>query len=726
MPSLKRTLILAFICMAALLPAAPVDDALLDAAGEGNIEAMKARLDEGANVNARSSYGATGVLLAARKGNLQAVKLLVERGGDVNARDTFYGVTPLTSAAQAGSAEIVRYLLEKGASGVQFALTSAIRAGKPEVARAVIESGKLNGPQLNAALRLATQSGRDEIVAMLAKAGATAGPPSDFKLSDAEMNGYTGSYKNWRGQKVSVTRESDKFFISGDGIPRAEFKPLDKANFAKLGDNASRFAFELEQDRAQAFTLFAPGADPLVFVREDASLRPQLPADSASSEIPKVEKPLNWAQFRGDHASGVADTQFPPVVWDAPAGRNLAWKTPIPGLGHSCPIVWGNMVFVTTAVSGKPTEYFRHGLYGDVDSVEDNTVHNWKVFALDKRTGKILWEQTAHEGVPKQKRHMKSTHANSTPVTDGERLVVFFGSEGLYSYALDGKLNWKKDLGSLDSGWFYDPDVQWGFASSPILYKNLIIVQCDVQKTPFIAAFEAKTGDEVWRTSRHQEIPSWGTPTLVEAPGRAELVTNATKLIRAYDPLTGNELWTLSGNSEVTAPTPIFAEGLIFVTSGYRPIQPIYAIRPGGNGDITPLDGKDRGDFIAWSTKKDGPYMPTPIAYRGLLYTCSNNGVLSCYDAKSGERKYKSRLGHMGGGYSASPVAADGRIYFTGEDGDVNVIEAGPEYKPLATNPIGEICMATPAISDGMIFIRSLAHLYGFAQNAKAVATRSQ
>jgi outer membrane protein assembly factor BamB len=353
-----------------------------------------------------------------------------------------------------------------------------------------------------------------------------------------------------------------------------------------------------------------------------------------------------------------------------------------------------------------------------VDSAKDVSKHTWKVYALNKQTGKILWERIAYEGVPKTKRHTKATFANSTPATDGKYVVVFFGSEGLYCYDVKGKLVWKKDLGVIDSGWFFDPDYQWGAASSPIIYKNLAILQCDQSKGSYIAAYDLKTGKQVWRTER-DEIPSWGTPTIVESKSRVELVTNGTRAIRGYDPLTGKELWKMTGNPEVTATTPIAAHDLIFIANSYRPNQPVYAIKQGlANGDISLKDGKETNEFVVWSKQRGGAYMPTPVVYGDLMYVCNNNGVLFVYDAKTGERAYQGRVPEKGGSFSASPVAANGMIYFASEDGDVHVIKAGPKYEFVASNPVGEIMMATPAISDGMIFIRAQHHV--FAVKAKS------
>jgi outer membrane protein assembly factor BamB len=413
----------------------------------------------------------------------------------------------------------------------------------------------------------------------------------------------------------------------------------------------------------------------------------------------------NWPSFRGPGASGVAEGKPAPVSWDTSKGTNILWKVPIPGLAHSGPVVWGDKVFVTTAISSKGSNDFRHGLFGDVDSDTDTSPHSWHVYALDRRTGKIVWDRVASEGVPKIKRHIKSTHANSTPATDGRHVIAFFGSEGLYCYDVSGKLIWKKDLGVLDAGWFYDPDYQWETASSPIIFRNMVIVQCDVQKNSFIAAYDLKDGKQIWMTPR-DEIPSWGTPTIYDGPTRVELITNATRAARGYDPLTGKELWRLKGNPEVTATTPIASNGLIFICNSYRPNQPIYAIRAGAIGDISLKPNETSNQYVAWSMQRGGTYMPTPLIYGEYLYTCANHGVMACYNAKTGERLYQQRIGDRGGAFSASPVASDGKIYLSSEDGDIFVVKAGPKYELLATNPMGEVLMSTPAISDGVIFVR--------------------
>ncbi len=423
----------------------------------------------------------------------------------------------------------------------------------------------------------------------------------------------------------------------------------------------------------------------------------------------------NWPSFRGAHAAGVADNQNLPDRWDAAKSTNVKWKTRIPGLAHSSPVVWGDRVFVTTAISSRGGDNFRKGLYGDGTASDDRSVHQWKVYALDKRSGKILWEAVAYEGVPREKRHIKATYANSTPATDGRVVVAFFGSQGLYAFDMKGRQVWKKDLGVLNAGAYDIPSFEWGNASSPIIYNNLVIVQCDTQSESFLLAADIKTGKTVWKTSR-EELPSWGTPTVYPGKQRVELITNASNFIRGYDPATGKELWRLGGSSKITAPTPVFSGDMIVVASGRRPEAPIFVIKAGATGDITLGKDQSSSQHVLWSKQQRGSYMPTPLIYNGHLYVLGNQGVFDCYDLKTGQEVYRQRIPHQGSGFSASPVASDGKIYLSSEDGDMFVIQAGPKFEVLATNPMGEPLMATPAITSGMIFVRGQHHLYGISR----------
>jgi outer membrane protein assembly factor BamB len=418
----------------------------------------------------------------------------------------------------------------------------------------------------------------------------------------------------------------------------------------------------------------------------------------------------NWPSFRGANASGVSDGVPTATAWNVDAKKGVRWKTSIAGLGHSSPVIWGDKVFVTSALSGVAKPELKVGLYGDIAPVQDDTAHEFRVYCLDKKSGKVLWQQTAYKGVPRVKRHTKATHANSTMATDGKCVIAFFGSEGLYCYDMKGGLRWKKDLGVLDSGYFMVPEAQWGFASSPIIVDGKVLVQCDVQKGGFVAAFGLEDGKELWRTPR-QDVPTWSTPAVVETGGRKQMVVNGWKHIGAYDVETGKELWKLKGGGDIPVPTPLSAEGLIFITNAHGRLSPLYAIRPTATGDISLPEGSTTSEHIAWSISRGGAYMQTPLAYRGYLYSCRDNGVLTCFELKTGKQVYQERLGTGRTGFTASPVAADGKLYFTSEEGDVFVVKAGPVFEVIATNPLGEVAMATPAISEGVLFWRTQGHL---------------
>lgn len=447
-----------------------------------------------------------------------------------------------------------------------------------------------------------------------------------------------------------------------------------------------------------------PEASPLL-ERELAAINPSLTRPSGP--------PLNWPSFRGPNASGVADGQAPPVAWDEERRINVRWRTAIPGLGHSSPIIWGNRVFVTTAVSSLPNPEFRPGgLRGDNVS-PDRTEQEWRVLALDNATGTIVWERTAHRGTPRGIRHLKSSFATATPATDGTHVVAMFGSEGLYCYDVNGTLLWKKDLGVVGHS-------QYGFASSPVIYDGIVFVQADTNRdakgaqtlASFLAAFDLSDGRERWRVSRDEDGgASFGSPIVYERDGRAQLVTNGGTRVRAYDPANGKELWSLAAPSDIVTPTPVATADLIYVMSGNAGYQPIFAIRPTAIGDITPKPGQQTNDFVAWSSTRGGSFTPTPIVYGDYLYTMNVSGLLGCYDAKTGARQYLQRVHHGGSGFSSSPVAADGRLYFASEDGEVVVVKAGPTFEVLATNVMSEVIMSSPAISGGLIFIRTLGHL---------------
>jgi outer membrane protein assembly factor BamB len=425
--------------------------------------------------------------------------------------------------------------------------------------------------------------------------------------------------------------------------------------------------------------------------------------------------PGDWPSFRGREAAGVADKQNLPDTWNPATGENILWRTPIPGLAHSSPIVWGDTIFVTSAISNRANATFKPGLYGDGDASDDRSAHRWMLYAVDKRSGKIRWERVAAQGEPRNKRHIKSTYASASPATDGKIVVAWFGSQGIYAYDFDGGLRWSIDLGRVDMGAYDIPAYEWGPASSPIIWNGMVIVQCDTQDDSFLLALNAETGETIWKTDR-QELPSWGTPTIVTTSAGPELITNASNFVRGYDPKTGKELWKLGGSSKLTAPTPIFANGLHIIASGRAPERPMFAVKAGARGDLTLAKDVTENAAVAWSKTGRGSYMPTPLFYRGLVYVLANNGVFDAYEVETGKEIYRQRLPLVGSGYSASPVAADGKMYLSNEDGEMLVVSAGETFKHLATNSMGETIMATPALSDGVMYVRGASTLFAIGR----------
>ncbi|MFN7927352.1 MAG: PQQ-binding-like beta-propeller repeat protein [Blastocatellia bacterium] len=416
----------------------------------------------------------------------------------------------------------------------------------------------------------------------------------------------------------------------------------------------------------------------------------------------------SWPSFRGPQAAGIAEGHPTAVSWDGARGTNIKWKTPIPGLSHASPIIWGNRVFLITAVSQQASAAFQTRTDSN-DPVPDSR-YRWIMYCLDKNTGRVLWSKVAHEGMPRVKRHLKATQANATPATDGRYVVGLFGSEGLFCFDLNGRLLWRQDLGVLDAGLHEDKTVTWGHAASPIIYRDLVIVQADGHAQSFLAAWNLKTGKQVWRVERG-EMPSWSTPTIYQGKDRAELITNAPRHIRAYDPLTGKELWRFANNDLIVqVPVPFVARDLIFVTGGWPGGRPVTAFRPGGNGNVTSA-------HIAWRLERGGPYVPTPIVYGEHLFILNDRGVLTCHNVQTGEQLYQRRINEESASFSASPVASDGKLYFPSEDGDVYVLKAGAKFELLAINAMGETLMATPAISEGVLFVRGQTHLFAIAPN---------
>jgi len=414
----------------------------------------------------------------------------------------------------------------------------------------------------------------------------------------------------------------------------------------------------------------------------------------------------NWPQWRGPGSQGISNEKGLPTEWSGT--KNVQWKTPIPGSGHSSPIIWDNKIFLTSSIEGPvvpghaaPKHMIGNDEFKHPDWVGSDHSYTFKVICIDADKGKILWEKIPYDGPVFDHRHRRNTYASPTPVTDGEYVYAFFGSEGLYCYDFSGKLLWKGNLGGI-------PQLGMGPGSSPVLYENLVIVTCDldVGEGSYIAALDKKTGKEVWRTARNNHA-SWATPVLVTTGKRTELVVNGAETVVSYEPATGKELWKCKGVESHAIPTPVVSGDIVVVSAGSQAKRAM-AIKLGGSGDITDTTA------IMWKYAKGTAYVPSPILYGDYVYLMTDTGVLTCLDVQTGKVLYENRV-PVPASFKASPVAFDGKILLTSEDGDTFVIAAGPKYEVLGTNSLGEPVFASPAISRGRIFIRGEKNLYCIA-----------
>lgn len=714
------------VLLAAGLPACADDpgEALRAAARAGDLTRVEALLAAGVPVDAPARYGQTPLYFAAEKGHLAVARRLIERGANVNAQDGFFGDSVLEMALQGGHRELARYLLAHGAEDAFSALADAIENDDVEMARAALATGLLEPLDL-AAARRGLQGRTGPMSELLAAATAKPRQRPPYKAAPERLSAYAGRYRDQNGKDVTVAVRDNgvSFALPGQAetvltaVAEDRFDSADGGMSVVFGGRGGLVEWARVNQGGEIFFLGVVTSDPTP-VRTAAA-----PGAEAKPESVPMAAPRPWPQFRGTHASGIGDGQGAPAAWNVATGEGVRFKTPIPGIGLSSPIVWGDRIFLTTAVSGKGDATFRTGLYGDTASVDDHSVHSFRLYALDAVTGRVAWEREVHRGAPQVERHLKSSLANATPATDGERVVVLFGAIGkLAAYDFDGKQLWQRDIGILDANDPQSGSAEWGHASSPILYGDLVLVQGDRRKDSFLAAYRLATGEEVWRVAR-EEPSTWSTPNILPAPTGDELIANGPT-IRAYDPRTGKPLWSLGPSSEVVVATPVIGDGLAFVTAGYPPVRPVFAVRPGQRGDLSLPKGERSSKAIAWSHARGGTYIPSPILYRGILYTCNNNGILTTYRAETGEQLSMSRLSTTTASFSASPVAADGRLYIASEQGDVYVLRAGPEPELLAVHPMGETVMSTPAISNGLLVVRTLNHVFGLAQPAAAKPAR--
>jgi outer membrane protein assembly factor BamB len=384
-----------------------------------------------------------------------------------------------------------------------------------------------------------------------------------------------------------------------------------------------------------------------------------------------------WARWRGPSGQGLVGGSGYPDTWSSTS--NVLWRSPVPGGGNSSPIVWGDRIFVTTAYDGG---------------------RRLSVLAYRRSDGERLWETFAPEGRTARGAHVKNGHASATPSTDGQRIYVSFGARGLFALDFNGKIVWERDLGSMEA--------YHGAAGSPLLYKDRVILYQDQYSGSFIAAFDTRTGRDVWRTPRDARV-GWGTPIAVRVAGRDEIIVNSQQQVQAYDPERGTELWQCRGTTYEVIPTPVVGYGMVFCASGRA--GPTLAIRPGGRGDVTRT-------HLAWTSPRGSPFVPSPILYGPQLYMVNDMAsIVTSLDAATGKAMWQGRLGvATREGFSASPVAVDGKVFFTNDEGQTFVLRAGPAFELLHVNELGERTLASPALVDGRWYIRTARNLWAIGR----------
>lgn len=436
--------------------------------------------------------------------------------------------------------------------------------------------------------------------------------------------------------------------------------------------------------------------------------------NSADSFFNSMENNRQWPSYRGYFASGYMDDTHLPDSFNIESSHNVKWNIAIPGLGLSCPVIWDNRVLITTAVSEQDKEGYLPGMYGDIEPIDDSSEHVWKVICIDKSSGELIWEQDAYKGIPKVKRHPKSSHANTTISTDGSHVIAFFGSEGLYCYNMDGQLLWKRDFGLIMSAWNVVESAEWEFSSSPVIFQDKVVIQADALNTAFVAVLDLHSGETIWRQER-DEFTNWCTPNIYFDGTKSRVVVNGYKHRGAYDLQTGNEIWKMSGGGDIPVPVPIVWKDLIYFNSAHGGETPLMALKNSVQGEITyPQSESSPGDDFAWFYDRQGAYMTSVLVYDNLLYRLRWNGSLSCFDARTGEIIYKETVNPSS--FIASPVASDGKLYLVSEDGDLYIVKAGKEYKLLRKIPLGEVSLVTPGIAEGILIMRTASRLIAVSQ----------
>ena len=498
------------------------------------------------------------------------------------------------------------------------------------------------------------------------------------------------------------------------------------------------FTFLAAADMGHHFELVRP----IVALSVVALLGPSLAtapraSAQASNQQARVETPTHWPRFRGPDSNPISDNPNLPVKWSRT--ENVEWVADVPGVGWSSPVVWGTKVFMTAATSAqrmKPpslgtefsNEYIaelrKQGLSGDElnkrlwardREMPDDIVISLMLYCYDLESGKRLWEREIYHGRPRGGRHVKNSFASETPVTDGERVYAYFTDYGLYAFDFDGKPIWATPFER------HETIRDYGTGASPALHKDRLFVLNDNENQSFLAAFDARTGKELWRTPRAVEPvrkTGWSTPFVWENRLRTEVVTLGPGVAISYG-LDGRELWRIKRMGAVAIQSPFAWNDILFMTSGTGgdDNKPIVAIRAGGSGDITPSEPANKNEHVVWYERvAGGTYLPTPVIYRNALYVLYDKGIFSRYNVDTGERVFRSRIAPEASAFTASPWAYDGKIFLLSEEGNTFVVEAGDEYRLLGVNSLDEFALATPAIVGDRLLIRTQSHLYSIRQ----------
>ncbi|MEQ1826410.1 MAG: PQQ-binding-like beta-propeller repeat protein [Pirellula sp.] len=704
-------------------------ESLRNAAVKGDADMVKQCIQAKIDINTPNAYGVTPLSMACDHGREEIVRLLLEAQADPNTKDKFYRVSPLGWATMRKHKGVVGLLVKAGAKDIDSAIGMAIGARQWDLVRLFVESGTVSDKGLAdslsqiRALKKATSPPQeidefDKLISdrMSDVSRALYAEAENTRANAAKWASYVGTYKS-ETETLIVKSADGRLTVSEPDSERSTvLEASENDSFTSRGITAT---FDKETDKVVSLRWKAA---------EKESLYKRVSEETSSAGIPGSSTETNhslaqdftfdneeWPNFRGTLSRGWNCGQAVASKWNGERGEGLAWKTPIPGLSTSSPIVWGDRVYVVTAIQESDRSGFRTGAYGDVESVVSDGECTYRLMSVDMNNGAIVWDREAAKEVPKVKRHAKSSHANSTPATDGKLVVACFGGAGVFCYDIDGNPVWSKNLGMLDSGWFYDRSYQWGFGSSPFIFEDTVILQCDVQEGAFIIALDLKTGDTRWRTTR-DEIPTWSSPVAFMAPdGTPTVIATGTKSTAAYHARTGEKLWSLGGFSEIVVPTPQVVPDLALLTSGYAPVQPIVALLHSARGGLKIPDSKSDIAPFVWAQTRGGPYMPTPVVAKGRVYILDNSGLLTCLELNSGNRVFRQRLrSDKATAYTSSPVASHSKLYCTSEEGHTFVVSMDEHGTILEQNDLGESVLTTPAISRGRFILRGDKHLYAF------------